>query len=1311
MAGRRVRDAITSFLISLDSKEFGNNKHLFLFFTGSLNAIWTTHTHCLYPRVQETSHSYLMTEGSFAVVETLREGGKWVRVYNDDDFSLKFKWSRPAKLRLSGGYRNLRSIPHRFVEVLHRSFDRAIRFSDVMVVETQAQGGNQETKAKGTEVVIRGAEELMSFRIEQVMERTQAFEGSMIAQNQKINRDIADMLDAIRKLTVSQASSSTNHDDRSSPVVSAAPENMGESFDQTHGGRSNYSGLTRLSKVDFPRFNGEDVTNWLFKVEEFFGIDRTPHEMKVRMASIHFDGVASTWHNAWLQSQMEKGELVEWESYKLALRDHFEDVFEDPIAELKQLQETEEIVPYHEKFELIRTRVHLSEEYLVSAYLAGLRLDTQMHVRMFRPQSIRQCLSLGRLYEKAHQVKPTSSAWVQNRNPGGSSSQSKSTVPVKKEVFYGKGITPVSSNNSSSSTPPRKFLTNAEMSDRRARGLCYYCDEKFTPEHFLVHKKTQLFMIKVDEDQEEGSMEEDLRLTQDDGTPVPRVSVNAVHGLEDYTTMRVKGMHDNKYIFILLDSGSTHNFMDVKVASKLGCSIQRSGLKEVAVADGGRIGVHGKVDQFHWKFHTTSFVDDFMLIPLGGCDVVLGVQWLRKLGPISWDFNTLEMGFVYEKQKTMPTSTTENMMICAMEAKQEEVEVNPALLSLLQRFQIIFEEPKALPPFRENHNHRIPLLEGSNHVNQRPYRYALYQKNEIDKIVKELLVSGTIQPSSSPYASPVVLVKKKDGTWRLCVDYRGLNGMTIKDRFPIPLIEDLMDELGGSTIYSKIDLRAGYHQVQMELDDIPKTAFKTHSGHYEYVVMPFGLTNAPATFQSLMNSVFQEFLRKFVLIFFDDILVYSSSMELHVKHLEVVFELMQQNNLFAKRSKCDFAISRVEYLGHYIEEKGVSTDPNKIRAVSEWPKPANLKQLRGFLGLAGYYRRFVKNFGIIAKPLTALTMKDSFLWNEEAQNAFEAMKKALCEAPVLALPMFDKPFVVETDACGQGIGAVLMQEGHPLAYISRQLKGRQLHLSIYDKELLAVVFAWLPKMLEFDYEIQYKQGKENLAADALSRVESSEVLHMAMSILECDLIKNIQALYSEDLALQEIIDMLQQNKDAKKHFSWTQGSSGHSGRDATHQRVKGLFYWKGMSKDIQSFICSCVVCQQHKYETVASPGLLQPLPIPDTIWSDISMDFIDGLPPSAVAQAFLDNVFKLHGSPKSIVSDRDTVFLSTFWQELFSLQGTSLNFSSAYHPQSDGQTEVVNRCLETYLRCMCSERPLQEMRVFVASENRYLKIL
>ncbi|KAL1224617.1 putative mitochondrial protein [Cardamine amara subsp. amara] len=1283
-----------------------------------------------------------------------------------------------------------------------------------------------ETRSKTTSrVTVNREEGSEESRIEQVLSRTEALEKLVEDQNKKIEDNMKDIFEAIRLISTNKEASSDEANQQNHGVLNH--EVIGENLDQNRNNRNqernernnqhqNYSGLTRLGKVDFPRFNGDGIKEWLFKVEEFFAIDGTPADYKVKMAAIHFDSHAFTWHHSMVQSANGGGILFDWTYYKGLLKERFEDECDDPVAELKRLQKTDGIVDYHEKFEVIKTRLNLSEDYLVSNYLAGLRNDTQMHIRMFRPQTVRHCLVLGRLYEKAHPRRNGSNTWVNNKTIP-QMNQNKGILQYKKEAEL-KPIYPTTYNNKNPGTQPRKFLSNEEMSERRAKGLCYFCDEKYTPGHYVKHKKTQLFSMEVDEEQDEfeDCMESEEELEEEIR---PRISVNAVQGISTYRTMRVKGLCGKKVIFILIDSGSTHNFIDADIADKIGCVSKKSKI-EVEVADGRKLGVSGKVDQFKWQIHTTTFTGEFLLIPLGGCDMVLGCQWLETLGPITWDFKKLYMKFTYEKQKVLlhgleqgsvrevkaskiskkqtdqvqlsmicvrDQTEESHVKLCAIEAEEDSEKNSPELEQMMVRYEDIFAEPTSLPPFRNGHNHKIPLKEGSDPINQRPYRYAVYQKNEIDKMVEEMLKSGTIQNSSSPYASPVVLVKKKDGTWRLCVDYRGLNGLTVKERFPIPLIEDLMDELGGSKIYSKIDLRAGYHQIRMEPQDIHKTAFKTHSGHFEYLVMPFGLTNAPATFQGLMNAVFKKFLRKFVLIFFDDILIYSATLAEHVEHVQMVFEVMRQNKLFAKRSKCAFATKKVEYLGHYIEEKGISTDPNKIKAVEEWNKPENLKQLRGFLGLAGYYRRFVKNFGTIARPLTALTKRNAFEWSDEAQEAFQTLKKGLCEAPVLALPRFDQPFVVETDACTHGIGAVLMQNGHPLAYISRHLKGKQLHLSIYEKELLAVIFAvqkwrhyllpnhffiktdqrslkylleqrlntpiqqqWLPKLMEFSYEIQYRQGKDNVAADALSRVEGAEILHMAMSVLECDLMMEIQRNYDGDTALKEIIEELKKKPNSKKHYSWIQnvlrrkskivvpmkpelkdkilqwlhcsGSGGHSGRDVTHQRVKGLFYWKGMIKDIQSYIRSCNVCQQCKYETLASPGLLQPLSIPETIWSNISMDFIDGLPYSfgktvifvvvdrlskaahfmplshpynavSVAQVFLDNVYKLHGCPQTIVSDRDTVFLSEFWRELFTLQGVSLNFSSAYHPQSDGQTVVVNRGLETYLRCMCSDRP------------------
>jgi hypothetical protein len=382
----------------------------------------------------------------------------------------------------------------------------------------------------------------------------------------------------------------------------------------------------------------------------------------------------------------------------------------------------------------------------------------------------------------------------------------------------------------------------------------------------------------------------------------------------------------------------------------------------------------------------------------------------------------------------------------------------------------------------------------------------------------------------------------------------------VKNKFPLPVVDELLDELAGTKIFSKLDLRAGYHQIRMHPADEEKTVFKTHHGHFQFRVMPFGLTNAPATFQCIMNSLFAPFLRKFVIVFLDDILVYSSSWTEHLEHLRAVLQKLRESKFFAKVSKCSFGQDNIQYLGHIISAQRVSKDPEKTMAMEQWPLPTNATELRGFLGLTSYYRKFVKNYGIISKPLTQLLTKKGFEWTPEATVAFLALKQAMVQTPVLALPNFQLPFTVETDDGELGVGAVLMQLGHPIAYMSKSLGVMNRKLSIYEKEFMAVIMAidkWrqylqlgpftiltdhkslcnlsdqqltsdlqrkaMAKLVGLQFQFKYKKGSENSVADALSRINHSAALQ-AISVCKPDWVQEVLNSYTTDTHMTALLE-------------------------------------------------------------------------------------------------------------------------------------------------------------------------------------------
>jgi hypothetical protein len=372
---------------------------------------------------------------------------------------------------------------------------------------------------------------------------------------------------------------------------------------------------------------------------------------------------------------------------------------------------------------------------------------------------------------------------------------------------------------------------------------------------------------------------------------------------------------------------------------------------------------------------------------------------------------------------------------------------------------VILEELSGMPPDREI-QFVIELVPGTTPIFRRPYRMAANQLAKLKEQLQELLDKGYICPSASPWGAPIIFVPKKDGMQIMCMDYRSLNEVTIKNKYPLPRIDDLFDQLKGACVFSKINLRSGYHQLKIRASDIPKTSFITRYGPYEYTVMSFGLTNVPAYFMYLMNKVFMEYLDKFVVVFIDVILIFSKNEEEHDEHLHLVLQKLRENQLYAKFNKCEFWLKEVSFLGHIISKGGISINPSKVKDVLSWKTPQNVSDIRSFLGLAGYYRRFIEGFSKISKPMMELLAKgNTFEWTPRRETSFQELKKRLTMTPVLTMPDMEKPFSIYYGTSGQGLGCVLMQDGHVVAYASRQLRKYEEKYPTHDLELAAMVHA------------------------------------------------------------------------------------------------------------------------------------------------------------------------------------------------------------------------------------------------------------
>lgn len=722
---------------------------------------------------------------------------------------------------------------------------------------------------------------------------------------------------------------------------------------------------------------------------------------------------------------------------------------------------------------------------------------------------------------------------------------------------------------------------------------------------------------------------------------------------------------------------------------------------------------------------------------------------------------------------------------------------------LLEKYECVFrsELPAGLPPKRSV-EHAIDTEDGAKPPHRPLYQLSPVELEAAKDYVEDLLRKGKIRRSKSPYGAPLFFVKEEDKL-RGVVDYRALNRITKRNNAPIPRSDEMFDRIGGARVFSRLDLKTGFHQIRMKPGDVEKTAFNTKYGQFEYLVMPMGACNSPATFQSLMNDIFHDCIDDFLCVYIDDLLVFSKDEESHMRHLEIVLSRLKEHELYVSPKKCEFFEQEMDFLGMIIGMNGIKVNPKKVDILRTWPKPDSITDLRSFLGLLQFFRRFIPNFAKVAAPLTDLTKKDMGVhkWDEKCDDAFEKLKKYITEAPILVCPDWSKPFRGHVDASQTAVGGTLTQldengKDRVIAFFSKKLSDAETDYSANDRELLGLVrflerfrcylegctfeiftdnqvlkhlftkqklsrreARWIETLGNFGvFPITLKPGKIHVLGDVLSRAPHAEDADIKVNDVEIPYIEfdDVISGYEDDQFFGPIVKALNDKwpDDEKQKLkiekllpsfkfvgkrllymnkvcvprkcvstildiAHDSRISGHFKFAKTMSRLSN-FHWRHKTRDVKKYVDGCLRCQQFKDSNQKKLTEPMSLEMPNRRWGSLATDFIVRLPKTKeghdaittwvdrltrrvhflkckgtdtavdTANAFFANIFKLHGLPDNIVSDRDPKFTSEFWKQLMKLSGIQLKMSSSRHPQTDGASEIMNRMVENYLRCYCS---------------------
>ncbi|QRW23485.1 Reverse transcriptase (RNA-dependent DNA polymerase) [Rhizoctonia solani] len=773
----------------------------------------------------------------------------------------------------------------------------------------------------------------------------------------------------------------------------------------------------------------------------------------------------------------------------------------------------------------------------------------------------------------------------------------------------------------------------------------------------------------------------------------------------------------------LIDSGATSNFISPGLVKKL--KIPKTLLENPQVV---RM-LDGTLSQTGYIWHQVQLAVlanghphtiPFLVCPIGNTLAILGMTWLTTESPlIDW-----QQGLV-----TFP----EQVQI----ASKEEADLDP-LADLPTQYH-------------EEYDIAIDLVPGAKLSPGPIYSMTNAESRALKQHIDEELATGKICPSTSSTGTPVMFVKKANGSLQLVVDYRKLNDVTHKNVYLLPRQDNLMAKLQHTKMFTKLDLRWGYNNIQIKKGDKWKTAFRTKYGLFEYLVMPFGLTNAPAAFQHFMNNLFRDLIDVTVVIYLDNILIFSKKPEDHPAHVKEVLSRLMTNQLFCKLSKCHFHVTMVDYLGIVISPAGFSMDQKKIEAVTSWPQPKTIKQVQGFLGFVNYLCCFIPNFSSVACPLHNLTKKDSpWSWGNPEEEAFQELKALVTKAPVLIHSNPNLPYYLETDASGVAMGAILSQQGEDnclhleLLAIIKALEEWHIFLEATDKPVQVFTDHWNLEywmqactfnrrhahwwifLSNFNFEIHYCLGKESGKPDALSRQADNTNVSQELEVMlplevfantseeELGIVTEIQSKLKEDPSLEQIIKLLTEDADkalpsiqkAYRDYDWEEDLlefhdsplAGHPGQQRTLELISRNYWWPGMKSSAKEWVECCPVCQanQQAHAPVIALKPLEVLPYP---FHTILYNFITGFPKSQGNNAilvvidsfskfghFIPTSKKLHGLPVKTISDCGTTFTGKFLRALYQQLDIKPSFSSAYHLESNGQTERVNQFIEFYLR-------------------------